>query len=231
MKVLICDDQEVVRKGLEIILTHSPGIEVVGLAANGREALDMAAQQAPDIVLMDLKMPEMDGIEATGQLSQRYPTLKILVLTTFDADDWVFRALRAGAAGYLLKDSEGETIIEALHETMAGRTILDPQIAGKVLAEFRTMGKSPTNGEKKGKPADSKQSKETQIPALEPLTERELSILEEMATGKSNAEIAAALFLAEGTVKNNVSNIIQKMQANSRTQAILRGLRSGLVDL
>lgn len=230
MKVLICDDQEVVRKGLEIILTYSPGIEVVGLAANGRDALEMVGEHAPDIVLMDLKMPEMDGIEATGQLSQRYPALKILVLTTFDADDWVFRALRAGAAGYLLKDSEGETIIEALHETMAGRTILDPQIAGKVLAEFRMM-EMPKNEEEKGKRIVSKQSKEVQLPTLEPLTEREMSILEEMTTGKSNAEIAAALFLAEGTVKNNVSNIIQKMQANSRTQAILKGLRSGLVDL
>lgn len=226
IKVLICDDQEIVRKGLNIILTHADGVEVVGLAENGQVACKMAADLNPDVILMDLKMPILNGVQATakikaavsGEASQR-----ILVLTTYDADDWVFDAIRAGASGYLLKDTDGDEILFAIRETAAGRAQLDSRIAGKVLQEFRRLETVPPKTPK-GREADANLK-------IDSLTERELSILDQMSLGKTNSEIAAALFLAEGTVKNNVSQIIQKLHANSRTQAILTALRSGLVDL
>lgn len=223
IKVLICDDQEVVRKGLNIILTHADGIEVVGMAENGVEACELTADLAPDVVLMDLKMPKLNGIEATKKITVANPDQAVLVLTTYDADDWVFDAIRAGARGYLLKDSNGDEILHALNETVEGRSYLDARIAGKVLNEFRRLQDEPPQQEPK------KSSKP--IPEFEALTDREMSILEQMATGKSNGEIAAALFLAEGTVKNNVSNIIQKLHANSRTQAIINAFKGGMVDL
>lgn len=223
IKVLICDDQEVVRKGLNIILTHADGVEVVGMAENGAEACDLTAKLAPDVVLMDLKMPILNGIEATKKITEKDPDQAVLVLTTYDADDWVFDAIRAGARGYLLKDSNGDEILHALNETVEGRSYLDARIAGKVLNEFRRLQTEPPDKK-------SKKSNEATL-EFESLTEREMSILEQMATGKSNGEIAAELFLAEGTVKNNVSNIIQKLHANSRTQAIINAFKGGMVDL
>ena len=226
IKVLICDDQEIVRKGLNIILTHAEGIEVVGLAEDGLEACKQAAQHDPDVILMDLKMPQLNGVQATEKISKasaESPTQRILVLTTYDADDWVFDAIRAGASGYLLKDTDGDEILHAIRETAAGRVHLDSRIAGKVLQEFRRIETHPPT-KAPNKAAD---------PSLQfdALTERERSILDQMSLGKTNGEIAATLFLAEGTVKNNVSQIIQKLHANTRTQAILNALRSGLVDL
>ncbi len=223
IKVLICDDQEVVRKGLNIILSHADGIEVVGTAENGVEAVALTSNLTPDIVLMDLKMPKMNGVEATKKIIENNANQAVLVLTTYDADEWVFDAIQAGAKGYLLKDSSGDDILLAIQDTVAGRTHLDARIAGKVLSEFCRLQTEP----KEIKP---KQSKEP-IPEFEALTDRELSILEQMATGKSNSDIAAELFLAEGTIKNNVSNIIQKLHANSRTQAIINAFKGGMIDL
>ena len=226
IKVLICDDQEIVRKGLNIILTHAEGMEVVGLAENGQEACQKAAEHNPDVILMDLKMPILNGVQATEKISKASadsPTQRILVLTTYDGDDWVFDAIRAGASGYLLKDTDGEEILHAIRETAAGRVHLDSRIAGKVLQEFRRIETNPP-AKVQSKSADSSHQ-------FDSLTERERSILDQMSLGKTNGEIAAALFLAEGTVKNNVSQIIQKLHANTRTQAILTALRSGLVDL
>lgn len=220
IRVLICDDQDIVRKGLNIILTPQTDIDVVGLAQNGREAVEKASATMPDLVLMDLKMPVLNGVEATKQIVKAYPETKVLVLTTYDGDEWVFDAVRAGASGYLLKDTAGDKLVDAIRETMAGRVMLDPQIAGKIIGAFKEFEAAPPAP----KPTD---------PSLkfESLTERETSILVEMAQGKTNGQIAQDLFLAEGTVKNNVSQIIQKLQVNSRTQAILKALRSGLVDL
>lgn len=218
INVLICDDQEVVRKGLNIILSHSEGIEVVGLAENGEEAIEKVKTNTPDVVLMDLKMPKLNGIHATRRITTAFSEVKVIILTTFDGDDWVFDAIRAGASGYLLKDSSGEAIVTAIQDVVNGRTHLDPQIAGKILAEFNRLDKNPV----KANPDD---------PVLESLTERELSILQLMAQGQTNQEIADALFLAPGTVKNNVSNILGKLHANDRTQAVLVALRRGIVDL
>jgi DNA-binding NarL/FixJ family response regulator len=217
--VLICDDQDVVRQGLNIILTYSDGIEVVGTASNGEEGVKMALQLNPNVVLMDLQMPELNGVQATRRLTNVQPDTKVLVLTTFDGDDWVFNAIRAGASGYLLKDTDGEEIAQAVRDVAGGKVVLDGGIAGKILTEFNRLDTTPNP---KTNPND---------PILESLTERELSILSLMAEGKTNQEIAAALFLATGTVKNNVSNIIGKLHSNDRTQAVLTALRRGIVSL
>lgn len=218
LKLLICDDQDVVRKGLKTIFEYEDGIDVVALAANGNEAVRLAVQHKPDVVLMDLKMPKLNGIHATRKICTALPQTKVIVLTTYDADDWVFDAIRAGAAGYLLKDAAGEEIAAAVKEAHDGRTYLDPNIAGKVLAAFSQLDK------KRPKP-------DVNDPVLEQLTEREMSILQLMAQGKTNQQIAEALFLATGTVKNNVSQILGKLHANDRTQAVLAALKRGIVDL
>jgi two-component system, NarL family, response regulator LiaR len=218
IKVLICDDQEVVCKGLNIILSHSKGIEVVGLAENGEVGCRMALELKPDVVLMDLKMPLLNGIHATRRISTALPDTRIVVLTTYDGDDWVFDAVRAGACGYLLKDAAGEEIVTAVRDAAAGKTHLDPAIAGKILSEFNRLQQTLL-------PAKTNQA------LRQSLTGRELSILQLMAEGKNNQEIADELYLAVGTVKNNVSNILGKLQANDRTQAVVSALREGIVDL
>ena len=218
ISVLIADDQDIVRKGLNIILTHSEGIEVVAQAANGEEAVRLAHQHKPDVVCMDLNMPILNGIHATRRICNALPNTRVLVLTTYDADEWVFDAIRAGASGYLLKDADGEDIAEAIRETAAGKVRLDSSIAGKVLEAFNQLDKQPIKHNEDD-------------PVLEKLTERELSILRLMAQGKTNKEIADELFLATGTVKNNVSVIINKLHTNDRTQAVLAALRRGIVEL
>lgn len=218
LKLLICDDQDVVRKGLNTIFQYEKEIEVVALAANGKEAVALVQQHQPDVVLMDLKMPLLNGIHATRQISTAFPQIKVIVLTTYDSDEWVFDAIKSGAAGYLLKDAEGDEIVTAVKEAHNGRSYLDPNIAGKVLNAFSKLDRTPIQT----KPDD---------PVLEQLTDREMSILRLMADGKTNQEIADALFLAPGTIKNNVSQILSKLHANDRTQAVLAALRRGIVDL
>ena len=218
ISLLICDDQEVVRKGLNTIFRYAEGIEVVGLALDGEDAVAQAAASKPDVILMDLQMPKLNGIHATRRICTALPHTKIIVLTTFDTDEWVFDAVRAGASGYLLKDATGDEIVTAVRETHAGNNHLDPKIAGKILAEFNRLGQQKI----KPQPDD---------PVLAQLSERELSILRLMAQGKTNQEIAEALFLAIGTVKNNISQILGKLHANDRTQAVLTALRRGIVDL
>jgi DNA-binding NarL/FixJ family response regulator len=226
IQVLITDDQNIVRQGLSVILKHQPGIEVAGLAANGREAVRLVEQVRPDVVLMDLKMPEMNGVLATREIVSKHPEVKVVVLTTYDADEWVFDAIRAGASGYLLKDSDSEQIVAAIKGANAGEVLIDPAVAGKVLAEFNRLAVS--------RPAMTQPhhlSNSDDVMIIEALTERELAVLQEMAQGKSNREIAETLFLAEGTVKNYVSTIISKLQANDRTQAAIIALKKGLATL
>ncbi|MEM7531974.1 MAG: response regulator transcription factor [Chloroflexota bacterium] len=226
IRVLIVDDQEVVRKGLEIILRHSDGIEVVGVAADGIQAVQKATQLQPDVVLMDLKMPKMNGIHATRRITQqtaeRIP--KVVVLTTFDGDDWVFEAIRAGATGYLLKDADGAEIAQAVRDAVEGKARLDPSVASKILLAFNQQETSPKH---QGTPLQ----RDGDRVQFEQLTERELSILQLMVQGMTNQEIAQSLFLAQGTVKNNVSNILRKLHSNDRTQAVLAALRAGVVTL
>jgi DNA-binding NarL/FixJ family response regulator len=221
IRVLVVDDQDIVRHGLGVILAHQPGMEVAGYAADGVEALEQVARCRPDAVLMDLKMPRLNGIHATRRIVEGYPEVKVLVLTTYDTDEWLFDAIRAGACGYLLKDSDSEAIVAAVRGAVRGETTLDPAVAGKVLQEFKRLAALGPSHRAVG--GDSV--------ALEPLTERELAILQRLAQGESNAQIADALYLAEGTVKNYVSSIIGKLQANDRTHAAVLALKRGLATL
>lgn len=224
IRVLIVDDQDIVRRGLAVILQHQPGMEVAGYAVDGIEALEQVASQHPDVALMDLKMPRLNGIHATRQITERFPSVKVVVLTTYDTDEWVFDAIRAGACGYLLKDSDSETIVAAIRGAVSGEVRIDPVVAGKVLQEFRRLVPQPSEPKPGG--AASKAGA-----GLEPLTERELAILQRMAQGESNTTIADGLYLAEGTVKNYVSTIISKLQANDRTHATVLALKRGLATL
>ena len=225
--VLIADDQAIVRQGLEVILGSEPDLAVVGFAANGEDAVALAAARQPDVVLMDLKMPKMNGIHATRQITQQLPGVKVLVLTTYDGDEWLFDALRAGACGYLLKDSEGDAIVAAIRGAVAGEVHLDPHVAGKVLREFNRVAEIRSAAPSQLAPLPAVPLE----PLYETLSERELAILQQLVQGKSNQEIAATLFLAEGTVKNYVSTIMAKLHANDRTQAAVYALKRGLARL
>lgn len=212
IKLLICDDQYVVREGLKAIFETDKGLQVVGTAADGAEALELIPQLRPDLVLMDLKMPIMNGVQATRHIRQKYPDVKILVLTTYDADEWVFDAIRSGAAGYLLKDTQREALIAAIKDTMAGKTPVDSAVAGKLFAQVLQGTPSP------------------QSTLVDTLNEREKDILRLLGAGLSNADIAARLHFSEGTVRNYISSILNKLGVADRTQAAVLALRCGLVE-
>jgi len=211
IRLLITDDHSIVRKGIKALLATEKDMEVIGEAENGAEAVAKAAALKPDVVLMDLVMPEMDGIEATRRITSEQPGTRILVLTSFAADDKVFPAVKAGALGYLLKDSTPDQLLEAIRQVYRGEPSLEPSIARKVLQEL-------------SHPAQGKQT-------TEPLTERELDVLRLIAQGMSNREIASKIFVAEWTVRSHVSNILGKLHLASRTQAALYALKSGLASL
>jgi DNA-binding NarL/FixJ family response regulator len=215
VRVLVVDDQALFREALATLLEVRPEIEVVGEAANGAQALDRVATLRPDVVLMDLHMPVLDGIAATRRLRVEQPGIRVLALTTFDDDEDVFAALRAGAVGYLLKDVSSERLVEALLAAARGESVLQPSVAAKVVARFARM-------------ADDEPVPRPQ-PLVVPLSDRELEVLRLLAEGASNREIAAALFLAEGTVKNHVTNVLAKLGARDRTQAALRARALDLV--
>jgi DNA-binding NarL/FixJ family response regulator len=212
IKVIICDDQDVVCEGLKAILKTEPEIEVIGIAHDGSQALELINKSQPDVVLMDLKMPVMNGIQATRRIHNQYPTVNVLVLTTYDADEWVFDAIRSGANGYLLKDTPREELIAAIKGTVAGRTHIDPGIAGKLFSHI-AQGTTPPN---------------TAI--IDTLSDREREILGLIAHGFTNSTIAERLYLSEGTVKNYVSSIFTKLGVSDRTQAVILAFRYGLVD-
>jgi DNA-binding NarL/FixJ family response regulator len=224
IRVLVVDDQDIVRQGLGVILAHQPGIAVAGYAADGIEALEQVVRCRPDVALMDLKMPRLNGIHATRQIVDRYPDVKVVVLTTYDTDEWLFDAIRAGACGYLLKDSDSQAIVAAVRGAVVGETSLDPAVAGRVLQEFNRLAAL------RAPPVDPGPTPPFP-PEMEPLTERERAILQRLAQGESNLQIAEELFLAEGTVKNYVSSIISKLQANDRTHAAVLALKRGLATL
>jgi DNA-binding NarL/FixJ family response regulator len=213
VRVLICDDQTVVREGLAAILSTDPEIEVVGLASHGAEALELVSQTGPDVVLMDLQMPVMNGVRATQRLRRDYPDLYVLVLTTYAQDQWVLDAVRAGATGYLLKDTRRDELVAAIKGTVEGRSYLDPAVAGTVM---QAAASPPPAGQRE--------------PLPEPFTEREQEILDLLAQGKSNPEIASRLHLARGTVRNYVSVIFQKLGVSDRTEAAVVAVQRGLVD-
>jgi DNA-binding NarL/FixJ family response regulator len=212
MKVVICDDQAIVRDGLEMLLKLEPDVEVVGMAEDGAAAVDMVAKKKPDLVLMDLKMPIMNGVEATRQIRANYPEVKVLVLTTYDDDEWVFDAIQAGASGYLLKDTPRDDVVKAIRGTVIGKAYVDPSIAGKVLRQ-----------------ASSRQTQPSTL-IVSKLTEREIEVLRLVAKGLTNTDIADRLFLSEGTVRNHVSAILAKLGVSDRTQAAVIAIQHGLSD-
>lgn len=214
IRIVLCDDQPVVTEGLQVILSSFSGIEVVGVAANGLEAVELVAIHHPDLVLMDLRMPILNGIQATRQIRQHHPETRVLVLTTYDDDEWVFDAVRAGAAGYLLKDAPREQIIAAIRGTAAGVTHVDPKVAGKLFAYVAQPVRS---------------SVASSAIAVE-LNAREREILSLLADGLSNSEIAERLYLSKGTVQNYVSSLFTKLDVTDRTQAALLALRYGLIS-
>jgi DNA-binding NarL/FixJ family response regulator len=214
VRVLLVDDQALFREALATLLATHDRIDVVGEAGNGEEALREAASLTPDVVLMDLRMPVLDGVAATRRLRVEHANIRVIALTTFDDDEDVFAALRAGAVGYLLKDVSSARLVEAVLAAARGESVLQPSVAAKVVARFAQLPDTPL-----ARPQ----------PLVVPLSERELDVLRLLADGRSNREIAAALFLAEGTVKNHVTNVLGKLGARDRTQAALRARDLGLL--
>jgi DNA-binding NarL/FixJ family response regulator len=213
VRVLLVDDQVLFREALTTLLATRDDIEVVGGAGDGDEALRLTAELAPDVVLMDLRMPVLDGIAATRRLHVEQAGVRVIALTTFDDDEDVFEALRAGAVGYLLKDVSSAVLVEAVLAAARGESVLQPSVAAKVVARFAQLSDATLSGSS-GSPRPQ--------PLVVPLSARELEVLRLLADGRSNREIAATLFLAEGTVKNHVTNVLAKLGARDRTQAALR---------
>ncbi|GAA4576401.1 response regulator [Planotetraspora kaengkrachanensis] len=215
IRVLIADDQVMVRQGFTVLLNAEPGIEVVGQAVNGLDAVAKAAELAPDVVLMDIRMPELGGIEATRRITTTAGTVvKVLVLTTFDLDEYVYEALRAGASGFLLKDASAAELAHAVRVVAAGEALLAPAVTKRLIAEFSRMTAAPRAPLKE---------------RVGDLTERETEVLSLIAQGLSNAEIAARLVVAEQTVKTHVSRILVKLGLRDRTQAAVYAYETGLV--
>jgi DNA-binding NarL/FixJ family response regulator len=215
VRVLIVDDQALFREALATLLEVQPEIDVVGEAADGAQAVGLCAELCPDVALMDLRMPVLDGIAATARLRAEQPGVRVLALTTFDDDAAVFAAVRAGAVGYLLKDVSSARLVEALIAARRGESVLQPSVAAKLMAKVAQM------------PAEVPQPRPQ--PLVTPLSNRELQVVRLLAAGHSNREIAKALFLAEGTVKNFVTSVLSKLHVRDRTQAALRARELGLL--
>lgn len=215
LRLLLVDDQALFREGLRTLLSLVPDFTIVAEAKNGLDAVELARRHQPDVVLMDLRMPGLGGVEATRQIRQQKPAPHVLVLTTFDHDEEVFTALAAGAIGYLLKDVPSEKLADAIRCAARGESALEPGVASKVVHEFTRL--------------QEKQQRRAHQPLIEPLSARELEVLEQLATGRSNKEIAAHLAIAEGTVKNHMSQVLAKLDVLDRTQAALKARELGLL--
>jgi len=210
INVLIADDQAMIRSGLRLILETEDDIVVVAEADNGEEAVRLAGRERPDVVLMDVRMPVMDGLEATRRITTRHTGTRVIVLTTFDVDDYVYGALRAGASGFLLKDAEGDQLVEAIRVIASGDAIIAPSVTRRLIAEF---AERPQAGP---------------VTGLDELTDRELDVLRLVARGLSNSEIAEDLYVSETTVKTHVSHILSKLHLRDRVQAVVYAYESGL---
>ncbi|MEV0381414.1 response regulator transcription factor [Nonomuraea sp. NPDC050643] len=218
IRVLLADDQELVRTGVRLVLRREPGIKVVGEAADGREALDLLDRIAVDVVVMDVRMPGMDGIEATRRISARGDGTRVLILTTFDLDEYVFGALKAGASGFLLKDSGPKYFAEAIRVVHSGEAIIAPSTTKRLLSHFL-----PSASRRR---PDARPDRRAAL-----LSRREREVLTEVAAGLSNAEIAARMYLSEGTVRTHVSHILAKLDLRDRVQAVVFAYENGLIGL
>jgi len=212
MHILVCDDQDIICEGLKLILESQPDFEV-STASDGAQAVDYVTEKQPDLVLMDLKMPIMNGVKATEIIKQRFPQVKVLILTTYGEDEWLFDAIRSGADGFLLKDTPHADLFNAIRGTVEGNTFIDPKVARKMFEHVSQRT-----------PASSKQ-------LLDILNEREIEILRLISRGYTNAEISQTIHLSEGTVRNYISALFTKLDVSDRTQAALLGLRYGLTDI
>lgn len=213
---MICDDHALFRRGLIMVLESEDGIDVVGEAEDGEEAVAKAEELAPDVVLMDVRMPRVSGIEATRQIAEAVPTAKILMLTVSDEEDDLYDAIKAGATGYLLKEISIEEVATAIRAVVSGQSLISPSMASKLLSEFTNLSKK----------ADERQS----VPTPR-LTDRELEVLKLVAQGMSNREIAGELYISENTVKNHVRNILEKLHLHSRMEAVVYAVREKLLDI
>jgi DNA-binding NarL/FixJ family response regulator len=207
IRILLVEDQTLMRQGLRTILDLEPGLAVAGEASDGAAGVDLALKLRPDVILMDVRMPGMSGVDATAKILEAWPEARVIILTTFDRDDYVFQGVRAGAMGHLLKDAPADELIAAIRRVHVGESFIQPSIASRALRELVRPKDEPG----------------------EPLSERERDVLVLLAQGVSNKEIAARLYLSEGTVKNHVSNILAKIRAENRTQAALIARQRGLV--
>lgn len=215
IRVLIADDQELIRQSLSFVLDAQADIEMVGTASDGREAIELARKEKPDVVLMDIRMPEVDGVECTRLIKSAYPQIKVIILTTFDDDEYVFGALRYGASGYLLKGVSVKELADAVREVVRGGSIIMPGVASKALEMFARMARGNMQIA-----VDEKQTADLQ--------ENEWRVIREVGCGKSNKEIAAALCLSEGTVRNYLSSVLSKLDLRDRTQLAIWAVQSGV---
>ena len=216
IRVLIVDDHALFRRGLIQVLQFEDGIEVVGEAEDGEDAIAKAEEHAPDVLLMDVRMPRVSGIEATRRLAETMPTMKILMLTVSDEEDDLYEAIKAGATGYLLKEISIEEVADAVRAVMQGQTLISPSMASKLIAEFANLSKVA--------------SQRSSVPAPR-LTDRELDVLRLVAQGLTNREVAEQLYIAENTVKNHVRNILEKLHLHSRMEAVIYAVKERLLDL
>ncbi len=223
IRILIVDDQRLMREGLQTILNMESDMQVVGLAEDGEMALEMVPELKPDVILMDIRMPRMDGVEATRQIHRQYPHCHVLILTTFDDDEYIVDALRNGAVGYLLKDLPSEKLVAAVRDAAAGHPMMPSEIAGRLAAKIAEQNQSKDAGDHKNNlsGADS---------LMDDLTDREKEILTLIASGKNNREIAGILFISEGTVKNYVSSIYDKTGISERSKLIMLALDAARHD-
>ncbi len=213
IRVLIVDDQLLLRQGLQTLLELESDLEIVGQAGDGQAALALVETKNPDVVLMDVRMPRLNGVQATKEIRENFPQTQVIILTTFDDDEYVFEGLRAGAMGYLLKDVSAEELTDAIRRVARGEALIQPSIARKVVSEFARLGTAAKAPSQK---------------LVEPLSERELEILRLVAQGLSNRELADKLFITEGTAKNHMTNILGKLGVRDRTQAVIRAKELGL---
>ncbi len=216
IRVMICDDHALFRRGLMMVLESEEGVEVVGEAEDGEESIRKAAELAPDVILMDVRMPRVSGIEATRAIADVVPTARILMLTVSDEEDDLYEAIKAGANGYLLKEISIEEVASAIRAVVSGQSLISPSMASKLLNEFTSLAKK----------ADERQA----VPTPR-LTERELEVLKLVAKGMSNRDIAGELYISENTVKNHVRNILEKLHLHSRMEAVVYAVREKLLDI
>lgn len=216
IRVVVCDDHALFRRGLAMVLEDEPDIEIVAEATDGAHAVEIVTDVVPDVVLMDVRMPTVDGIEATRRLAEAVPTSRIIMLTVSDEESDLYEAVKAGASGYILKEISIDDVADAIRAVVAGQSLISPSMASKLLVEFNNLARAA--------------EERVAVPAPK-LTARELEVLEEVALGKSNREIADKLYISENTVKNHIRNILEKLQLHSRMEAVMYAVREKLLDI